>query len=197
MKGSGGTAEAIKRAAIERFYDHGYEGTSLREIASDVGITVGSLYNHIDAKEDVLFDIMVGFHEQLWESVNVALDGKVGPLDRLSALIRHHVMFGVNYPREVSLLSSELRSLSEPRRSTVIELRSRYEQLFLDEVQAGVNDGVFVAADVRLVVIAILSMGVRVAAWYNPDGRRSIDEIADLFLDFSLRGLSAVPQSTR
>ncbi|MFD6064927.1 TetR/AcrR family transcriptional regulator [Rhodococcus wratislaviensis] len=50
---------AAREAAARLFYEHGYEATSLRTVASEVGIQVGSLYNHISGKEELPTDIMV------------------------------------------------------------------------------------------------------------------------------------------
>src|SRR5665811_1135917 len=51
--------EAIIRAALSMFAEHGYQGTSLRKLADRVGIEAGSLYNHISSKNDLLSDMVV------------------------------------------------------------------------------------------------------------------------------------------
>ena len=45
------TIERVLDAAEERFADEGFRGTSLRDIARDVGIRAPSLYNHFENKE--------------------------------------------------------------------------------------------------------------------------------------------------
>src|SRR5260370_13121770 len=52
------TADEIRQVALDLFYKRGFQATTLRHIASRVGIQVGSLYNHITSKGDLLFDIM-------------------------------------------------------------------------------------------------------------------------------------------
>ncbi|HVC34357.1 MAG TPA: helix-turn-helix domain-containing protein [Chloroflexota bacterium] len=54
------TAEEIRSAALELFYKRGFQASTLRGIAAKVGIQVGSLYNHIGSKSDLLFEIMEG-----------------------------------------------------------------------------------------------------------------------------------------
>ena len=45
-----GTAQAIREEAAKLFFERGYDATSLRQVASAVGLMVGSLYNHINLK---------------------------------------------------------------------------------------------------------------------------------------------------
>ena len=56
------TAAAIQDAAAELFLRGGHATTSLREIAAALGIQVGSLSNHIDGKQQLQRDMMLGDH---------------------------------------------------------------------------------------------------------------------------------------
>src|SRR5207249_7426989 len=61
------TAGEIRSVALDLFYKHGFQATTLRHIASRVGIQVGSLYNHITSKGELLFDIMETVMQALLE----------------------------------------------------------------------------------------------------------------------------------
>ena len=130
--GGARTAEAIRRAAVELFYKHGYEPTTLREIAKVVGIQVGSLYNHIPSKEQLLYSIMSEVMLDLSASLDKALEPYTDPVDRLRAAVECHVMFHAERAKEVFVGNSELRSLSEPNLKAVVDLRDRYEATFRD-----------------------------------------------------------------
>ena len=66
---AGGTRERILEAAVHLFAEKGYHGTSVRELAREVGIKESSLYNHYAGKEAVLDAIleyqMEGFRRAL------------------------------------------------------------------------------------------------------------------------------------
>ena len=85
------TSVAIREAAADLFFRRGYEATSLREVAAAVGVQVGSLYNHIKGKEELLNDIMTNVMIELETSMDVALQA-AGPkaLDQLSAATSCH-----------------------------------------------------------------------------------------------------------
>jgi AcrR family transcriptional regulator len=51
---TGDTRERIKQVALEMFTEHGYEQTSLREIAERLGVTKAALYYHFKSKEEIV-----------------------------------------------------------------------------------------------------------------------------------------------
>lgn len=188
--GGARTAEAIRHAAIELFYKQGYETTTLRDIAKTVGIQVGSLYNHIPSKEKLLDSIMSGVMLDLLTSLEKALEPYSDPVDRLRAAVECHVMFHAERAKEVFVGNSELRSLSKANRRAVVELRDRYEATFGEILEQGSEAGVFYFTDAKLLTYAILATGTQVPSWYKPRGRLSLREIASVYSDFVLRGLT-------
>lgn len=188
--GGARTASAIRHAAVELFYKRGYEPTTLREIAKVVGIQVGSLYNHIPSKEQLLYSIMSEVMLDLIASLDKALEPYTDPVDRLRAAVECHVMFHAERAKEVFVGNSELRSLSRPNLKAVVDLRDRYEATFRDILEAGAAAGVFFVADAKLLTYVTLATGTQVSSWYRPRGRLSLQQIASVYSDFVLRALT-------
>lgn len=184
------TAEAIRQAAIRLFFEHGYEATTQRDIAAEVGIKVGSLYNHISSKEELLFSIMFDINRDLLSTARGALTRYVEPFDRLRAAVELHVNFHVDRAREVFIGNSELRSLPPVKRAAVVEQRDAYENLLREIVDEGVKAGLFHTRDARLATYGIVAIGTHVADWYRPDGRLEVNQIASMYSDFVLRALT-------
>ena len=63
------TRARIQQVAVELFTEHGYEGTSLREIAERLGVTKAALYYHFKSKEDIIESLVQDFHEQMDELI--------------------------------------------------------------------------------------------------------------------------------
>jgi AcrR family transcriptional regulator len=183
------TAESIRQAAVDLFFEHGYEATSLRAIAGKVGIQVGSLYNHLTSKESLLYSIMSKIIEDLLNELDARLATVTGSLDRLRTGIEVHVFFHTARAREVFIGNSELRSLTAAHRRKVVKLRDQYEQRFVDIIEQGVADGAFRAPDPKLTAWAILAVGTSPAGWFRPEGLLHLDDIAALYTDLILHGL--------
>ena len=185
------TAGTITAAAVDLFYEHGYEATTLRQIAAQVGIQVGTLYNHISTKEELQFSIMSGIIEELLAELESGLEGVDDPVDRLRAAVGVHVFFHTARAREVFIGNSELRSLEPAKRKVVIRLRDRYETVFSGILEDGVRAGVFEISDLKLTTYAVLAMLTQPASWYQPGGRLDLDKIAEVYGDLILRSLAS------
>jgi TetR/AcrR family transcriptional regulator, cholesterol catabolism regulator len=189
-------AQAISNAAIDLFFKHGYEAATLRDVADKVGLKVASLYNYIDSKQTLLFNVMVGVMEDLLRDVEQAIAQEHDPLERLRAGVRSHVIFHASRTKEVFIGNSELRSLTPKNRTKVIRLRDAYEAVFRDIIQEGCDSGIFRIDDVRVATFALLAMCTGPSTWFTPRGRLTVAELTNLYIDLALRLLGVPPAET-
>jgi len=184
------TRADIRRAATDLFYEHGYEATSLRSVASEVGIQVGSLYNHMGSKDELLVDIMTDVLDTLTPMVEQAADqAGPDPVARLSAGLAAHIRFHAKHARDTFVGNSELRSLAPDARHQISKRRNDYERLVRDLVEAAAADRGVPLLDARLQTYAILALGMHLASWYRPTRGNSLDHIVSVYTEISLRQL--------
>lgn len=173
------------------FERHGYEATTLRQVATEVGITIGSLYNHMSSKEELLVEILGGVLDDLLVAHERATAEISDPLERLRAALELHIRFHATHAREVFIGNTEIRSLTPARRADVVAKRDRYEaelqRILTDAADAGVVDPI----DLRLQVYAIVAIGAHVASWYRPGGASSLKRIVECYTQMILRQLGA------
>ena len=182
------TAEEIRSVALDLFYKRGFQATTLRDIAARVGIQVGSLYNHINSKGDLLFEIMETVMLDLLDDQR-QVASTPDMVERMRLLVYHHVKFHGEHAKEVFVGNSELRSLDGAQRKRLIALRHEYEQMFRSELEGGIRQGKFLHVDVPVTTFGILAMTTSVSAWYASGGRLSLGEVADIYAAFVLRGI--------
>jgi AcrR family transcriptional regulator len=171
------TLEAIRKAGLRLIFEHGYEAMSLRQLAAEVGIQVGSLYNHITTKQELLFDLVQDHINELLRQLDLALEGKEQPIERLRAFVAFHVSYHMTRKREVYIANSELRSLDPKNYEAVVALRGAYEQRLSDILCQGVASGVFEVVDVQVATFAIISLLTGLCNWYRPGGRLTKEAI--------------------
>lgn len=192
ITGSNGerTALAIRRAALRLIHRHGFAAMSLRDLAAEVGIGPGSLYNHMATKQSLLFDLV---HEHmttlLAETDAALLAAGPAPLDRLRGFIAHHVLYHLERKREVYIANFELRALDAANAARILAMRQDYEARLIALLEEGTAAGVLATTDVRVTAFAMLAMLTGVCTWYKPSGRLDRAAIVALHTGLALDGI--------
>ena len=179
--------EALLRAALAAFAEHGYHGTSMREVALRAGTAVSHAYYYFPAKADLLRTLMVGVTEDLIAALRAA-NAAAGPdpAARLAALVRAHVRLHCERQAESFIGNSELRSLSPADRDMAVGLRDQVARLFDDAIQSGKRENLFACPHPHEAMLAIVTMCTAVAGWYRADGELTPDALADRYAELAL-----------
>lgn len=177
------TQRAIRDTAISMFSEFGYHAVTLRKLADRIGIQAGSLYNHIENKQELLFEILYEIMGDLVRSYEEKVEPVTGPVEKLDAFIRNHVDFHTSRKEEVFIGNMELRNLSQENRALMVELRDRYQKRLTEILREGQNAGLFHIQDAQMLTFAILGMLNAVPNWFDPAGRRSAADIAEYYAE--------------
>jgi AcrR family transcriptional regulator len=183
------TMEAIRKAGLRLIFEHGYEAMSLRQLAAEVGIQAGSLYNHISTKQELLFDLIQDHINELLHQLDRALEGKQDPDEKLRAFVAFHVTYHMTRKREVFIANSELRSLEAKNYEAVVALRGAYEQRLAGILTDGVERGAFQVADIQVATFAIIALLTGLCTWYRPGGRLNREAIIEAHEKLVLSGV--------
>jgi AcrR family transcriptional regulator len=185
------TAEAVRKAGLRLIFEHGYEAMSLRQLASEIGIQQGSLYNHISTKQGLLFELIRDHMLELLAALHQALDGLGDPVERLRAFVRFHVTYHLTRKQEVSVVNFELRGLEPKNYKAIIQLRNLYEDYLVSILAQGVAERRIDVADPRVAAFVILAQLTGVCTWYHPNGRLSKDAIVRIHEKMVMLGVAA------
>ncbi|GJE01556.1 TetR/AcrR family transcriptional regulator [Methylobacterium isbiliense] len=183
IAGSSGprTEEAIRRAGLQLLYTHGYAAMSLRQLAAEVGIQQGSLYNYFRNKQEFLFDLIRTHMQDLHAALDAALLREGSAAERLQRFVEFHVAYHIERPQQVFICYSELRSLEPDNLEVIVAMRRDYERKLGAILDLGRETGEFQLADTRMGTLAILAMLSGICNWYRPDGRLSTDAVQAIF----------------
>lgn len=179
----------IIHTAARLFRRHGYHNTSVRDIARELDLQGGSLYSHIDGKEEVLWDILDRAADEFLHAIRPIAASDLPPADKLRKAIHAHVRVITDDLAAATVYFHEWRFLSEPRRSVFLSRRNEYEDIMGGIVEAGIAAGDFQDVDPKFATLLILSAVNWIYQWYRPDGALSPDEIADRFIRLIFSGL--------
>lgn len=90
--------ESILRAAGDVFLERGYDGLSMRQVAERIGYTATTIYLYFKNKEDLLFALLNEGYAELGQRLAAAAAAERDPLQRLAAIGRAYIAFGLERP---------------------------------------------------------------------------------------------------
>ena len=176
---------AILQHALDAFAEHGYHGTSVRDIARRIGVTVPTIYYHYDNKQDLLVNLLALGIDSAIDRVSAAhAEAGNSPADQFGSMVEAIVLFEA-HRRDLAFLDSEIRSLEPENRARYVARRDELQQLFVDVLIAGRRAGIFATPHPVECSRAILAMCQGVATWYRPDGPMTPEQIAHQYTRFA------------
>ncbi|QRP49261.1 TetR/AcrR family transcriptional regulator [Amycolatopsis sp. FDAARGOS 1241] len=181
----------IVEIAASLFARKGYHGTSMRDIGREVGVHAGSLYVHIQSKEDLLESIVHSIMERSERDMEEILAGGGTATQQLRQVAARDLKLIAENKEFATVFFHEWRNLSEPRQQAVIASRDRWETGLRSIITRGITDGEFRAADPRIAGIALTSILNWAYVWYSPEGSLTTDQLAEQFADLLIEGLRA------
>jgi AcrR family transcriptional regulator len=179
----------LRSAASELFFERGYHATTMREIALAAGVRVGSVYNHFEGKEDLLFRIAYETMEEMIDGGReVVGEHDTAPL-KLRAFLRFHIIYTVDRKFQARVADDFLHVLNPQARRSVVRLRDDYEAILREILRQGGRQNQWIVDDIALIAFGIVTIVTDIRLWYRPDGRLGLDDISDFYTRFTLRAL--------
>ena len=169
----------LLQTAAHLFRSKGYERTTVRDLASAVGIQSGSIFHHFKSKDEILKAVMEETILYNTALMRAALADARDPREQVLSLIRcelQSIMGGTG--EAMGVLVYEWRSLNADSQAHILRLRDLYEQIWLD-VLCAARDAGFFRADpfvLRRFLTGALSW---TTTWFRQDGKITLDQLAE------------------
>jgi AcrR family transcriptional regulator len=177
----------LTRQAARLFAERGYHGTSIGDLAEAMGVQKGSLYAHIESKQDLLYRTM----REGAEAFHGALDGideRLPATEKIRLALRAHLSVVAEQLDVATVFVREWRYLEGERREEILAERRRYEERFRALFREGREHGEL-RTDLDEASAALLALSALNWAytWLAPG--RDTDELADRFYALLVDGM--------
>ena len=183
------TRDDILEAAAQIFREKGFHASSMQDIAEAVNLQKASLYHHVSSKQEILLALLDQALDLLTKHMEEVLTRPMPSDQKLSQAMQTYLQAMLDHRDLAAVLLLEHRSLLPQYQARHIPRRDRFERLWRDLIQEGVDQKSFVCDDPALASRAVLGVMNWTITWYRPDGTLSPESIAENFARLFLNGL--------
>jgi AcrR family transcriptional regulator len=182
-------------SARDAFYEFGYHGTTVRDIARRTGLTVPALYYHHENKEAILCAILDTSIASVTARCQAALaDASPGPSARFQNLIECITLHMAQHRKEAAM-DAEIRALGEANRRHYSAQRRVIEQMLRTTIDNGASSGDFHVSSSADTARALLGMMQAITVWFHPGGPISAQNLATRYVDIALHTVGSTVAS--
>lgn len=183
------TRNDILEAAAQIFSQKGFHATSMQDIAQAVNLQKASLYHHVSSKQEILVAVLDQALDLLIERMQEVMALSLPPDQKLRQAMKVYLTAMLDHRDLAAVMLLEHRSLEPEYHARHIPRRDRFERLWRDLIQAGLDQEMFCCIDPGMASRALLGVMNWTITWYRPDGSLSAEMIAEQFADLFLCGL--------
>jgi AcrR family transcriptional regulator len=183
--------QQILQQALRLFSQAGYHGTSLQEIADELGITRPAFYYYFRSKDDLLWRLIGSLGDQLLEEVRPVVDEPLTPLEKLHKLLVAHTRTILGNPEAFKIYFTE-RHLVDPRRDRQLRRgEEQYITLYEEVIADAQRDGVVRQGDPHLLALVVTGLANSALRWFQARRPLTAEAASELLADLALASISA------
>ncbi len=170
--------EAIDRVARKLFSQKGFAETSMQDIAEELGLQRGSLYHHIESKDELLLSILETSLNGILTGIDRVLSGPGTPEEKLRLYLLVSLETMANRPEEMLIWIAERRRMPKLLKDLAAKVR-RTDSALMAIIDEGIRAGVWSPRDKKLAYQTIRGVIAWFPHWYRSGGRLSVSEIGN------------------
>lgn len=180
------TKNKLIEVAIDLFSNKSFKGTSIRDIANEMGMTSSNIYHYFKTKDHLLDAIEYQTLEPIIKEFRRIVDLDMPPVERFTLLIRTHLEYLNTHRKESKIFSFSEMKLPRNKKfqqETFMIYRSEIERI----LEAYKNDG-----NSTIMTFCTAGTVIWFLKWYRPEGELTFDQVVDSVVKYILQGIIGV-----
>jgi AcrR family transcriptional regulator len=180
------------KGAISLFKQKGFHRTTTREIAKASGFSIGTLYEYIRQKEDVLYLVCDRIYDEVHERMEKDIGTHHGTIESFKLAIARYFKVIDEVQDEVLVMYQEAKSLTKDSLPYVLNKEIQMVAMFEKILQTCVKNGVFqlTEQEIKLFAHNIFVLGQMWAfRRWALQKMYTLEEYIELQTDLLLRGI--------
>ena len=193
MEQNESSRERIIRTAISLFAARGFRGTSIRDIAHAMNMSISNIYHYFGNKEGLLVAILEHASEELVRRLNEVRSMDLPPVERFRRLVETHLRLSKENNDQGKIFSLDEEHLSPEGEKVNRRIQREILGIYREELSELQKEGI--ARDRSLSVLTFNVLGVInwQLRWYRPEGSLTFAQVTDEIVSFILYGVLGGP----
>jgi len=179
--------ERILQEAVKLFYERGFTGTTLDDIAAALGVTKPFIYTHFKSKVELLAALCLPTIEMSMDAAAEAAGSPGTPTERLRRLVGDFTRVILQRQANIAVFFREEKHLTDEARAEIATKQKGFDRILTKLLREGVQTGDFHITDPSLTSLAIGGMISWAYTWHRPNGRLGLEEMAARMSDLALQ----------
>ncbi|WP_078428624.1 TetR/AcrR family transcriptional regulator [Alkalihalobacterium alkalinitrilicum] len=179
--------EEILRSAAKIVTCKGYHGATMEDIAAELLMTKGALYYYFNSKEDLIYQCHELILSEAICTLESYLEENISSEDKLKKAIITHIDFAIKEKETFNLIVKPEHTFSLDRLHPMLKKRLDYARIFDAIIQQGIDNGEFKIQETTMARMMLLGAMNWVQQWYSPAGKRSKEEISEIYSEYLIK----------
>ena len=171
------TKERIRQAAVRVFSREGFDRASVKSIAEEAGVAVGSIYNHFQDKDDLLISVFEEEFAQRMDFLEELRSARLPVRDQVQRLLEDHFARARKHKELAELLLYERFHRGGRLRERIVPLQRGIVERIAEILRAGIAEGWIRPCNPKVVAQALFDLVQTMTACWVLSDPGEADEI--------------------
>jgi AcrR family transcriptional regulator len=181
--------DKIIKVAIDLFSTRGFKGTSIRDIAHAMGMSISNIYHYFGNKEGLWLAILECSAKGIVEKLRQVSDLEMEPLARFKLLVGTHVSRSKHHKKEAKIFFIDEEHLTPEGNKINQRLQREILNIYIKELRNLEAAGYVNCRSLKVLAFNILGVINWHLRWYRPEGSMSLEEISQEIVSFVMYGI--------
>jgi AcrR family transcriptional regulator len=181
--------EKLINVAIELFASRGFKGTSIRDIAGTMGMSISNIYHYFGNKEGLLLGVLEHSTKRLINKLRAVSELDLDPLERFKKLVETHVGLTEGYEKEAKIFFLDEEHLSEEGLEINKKIQREIFEMYRELLRLLEQKGCLRSGNITVLTFNVLGVINWHLRWYRHQGPLSVKEVAGEIVSFILYGV--------
>jgi TetR/AcrR family transcriptional regulator, cholesterol catabolism regulator len=182
------TKDRLLEIAIDLFATEGYAGTSIRDIAKAMGMSISNIYHYYGSKEGILLAIFEQSADRLYDNLRRVAELDIDPLTRFSLLMRTNLTLSGCFRNEARIYTIEREQFPPEAQERTRAVQRQILKIYVDQLRALEEQELLAPGDLGVLAFNVLGVINWPLRWFREGGALSFEQVGDEIVRFVLRG---------